>query len=261
MIVNENAIIHLNQFSSMVELPGLEALIPAVDYEIIDNTDIGAEVISSKELLIDSEFDVKPGDSISLNIDDFYFKHIVDNIDVSKTKIMLTEDIIDKNGDYVESGIIAVKRTDDTTLKLLDLEEGHYLIKPTNTKLIVRKSFVQPYVSLSEISAKLVDAGNLKQSRLDSVNSLALKMIYSDLSAFENYYDIIDEIDLWKILFFKVECILSADYNIKQDDYKPCARYEKLLGTYKPVEKFIENSDGSPSDRIDNEINAGSWTL
>lgn len=261
MIVNENAIIHLNQFSSMVELPDLEALAPAVDYEIVDNSNISATVISSKELLMDSLFDVEPGDSISLIIDDFPFKNIVDNIDVTKTKIILTEDITDKDGEYVESGAIEVRRTDNITLKLLDLDEGHYLIKPTNTKVVVRKSYVQPYVSLAEISAKLVDAGNLKQSRMDSVNSLALKMIYSDLSGFENYYDIIDEIDLWKILFFKIECILSADYNIKQDDYKPCARYEKLISTYKPREKFTENPDGTPSDKIDNEINVGSWTL
>ncbi len=261
MIVNENAIINLNQFSSMVELPSLVALTPASDYEIVDNTPVNATVVSRTELLMDSTYSVFPGDSISLNIGGFYFKHIIDNIDTTGVKILLAEDILDKDGEYVESGSITVKRTDNITLSLLNLEEGHYLIKPTNTKVVVRKSYVQPYVSLSEISAKLIDAGNLKQSRLDSLNKVALKMIYSDLSGFSNYYDIIDEIDLWKILFVKIECLLMTDYEVSQENYKPCEAYSRLIQTYKPRQKFNENTNGSPSEVIDSDIAVGVWSL
>jgi len=226
----------------------------------VDNTPQSATILSSKKILFDTAFDTEPGNSISINLDGFYYKFIVDNIDVTKTKIILTEEIYDEDGYAVEDGIVTVKRTDNKTVKLLNLEEGHYLIKPGNIKLVVRESYLQPEVTFSQIAAVLIDATNLKQSRLSSLNKVAIKMIYSDLSAYENYYDIIDEIDLWKMLFIKIQCLLVADYEIKQEFYNPCLAYEKLLMTYKPREKFNENEDGSSSEQIE-EPETASWIL
>lgn len=262
MLKTRNDTIKLNQLSSIVKMPSLEALVLDSDYTITSNLEVPATVVSGTELLMDSAYDVEIGDTLSLNVDGFYFKHIIDNMDSTSTKILLTDDILDKSNDLVDPAtVIAVKRTTNITVKLNDLAEGHYLIKPTNQKLVVRESYVQPYVSLAEISVKLIDATNLKQSRIDRLNKVALRMIYSDLSGFDNYYDIIDEVDLWKILFVKMECLLAVDYESKQEWYNPCESYEKLINSYMPKQRFEENADGTSSSVIINDIEVGGYGL
>ncbi len=261
MILGQNDTILLDQFSDIQKMPSLDSLVLDTDYEVLDNSLQDATIVSSRELSLSSSFSVASGDEVILEIDGFFFKNVVDNINSDQDNLMLVNNIKDKNNTILKTGSIKIKRSSNYIVKLIDLEEGNYIIRPTNQKIVVRASWVQPNVSLAEISAKLVDASNLKQSRLDSVKNLALKMIYSDISGFSNYYDIIDEIDLWALLFVKMECILSIDYEFKQEWYKPCISYENKINLYMPKEKFEEDSDGKSTSTIDNNISVGRYSL
>ena len=260
MLAGQNATILLNQFSDIKSIPSLDALVLGADYTITANPFLDGTISSSKELALSAAIDAKQGDEILLDIDGYFYKNIIDNISTDQLSLLLVNNVKNKNG-ILKTGSIKIKRNVGYIVKLIDLDEGHYLIQPSNQKLVIRKSWVQPEVSFSEISAKLKDAGGLNESRLEQVRQLALKFIYSDLSGFDNYYDIIDEIDLFPLLFVKMECILSIDYNFKQEWYRPCEKYDNLIMSYKPDEKFEEDSDGSPSDIITTEIATGDYSL
>ena len=235
-----------------------------MDYTPESNSFIRSTILSPTELLLTTAISCEQGDGVILRINDFEFKNIIDNIDSTKQKIILTNDILDKDGNILENGTIEIKIDSKYIIKLNNIEEGNYLIKPTNTKLIVRKSWVQPYVSLQDLSTKLIDAGNLKESRLARLNKIALKFLYSDLSGFGNYYDIIDEINLWKLLYYKIECLLSSDYeenNVSNQENRSCYKYDNALNNYRPKEKFTEGIDGKPTKFIEENLNIGGWSL
>jgi len=261
MITNQNGLLFLNQFSSIVKLPNLEALTAGVDYSVVTNTPVSCTVVNSKQLTLASSLDdAIKGDGVFITIGEFDFKNIIDNINSDKDKIILLKELVDLDGVLIQSGSVEIKYSWTNAIKLINVEEGHYLVKPTNQKIVVRNSFVQPYVDFSELTPKMVDTINLKESRIDSLNKTALKMIYSDLSGLDNYYDIIDEIDLWSILFLKIECMLESDDEIKQNFNSKCTQYKNKIASFIPTEGFVENEDGSVSSEISG-FSVGGWSL
>jgi hypothetical protein len=262
MIVNPNSLLALNQLSSIIRATDKVALVVDTDYSVLDNSFLDATVVSEKELSLDTALEIDQGAGIIVKVGNYNFKHIVDNIDSTNTKMLLKRDLVDKDNVLVESGSVEVKREDNITIRFLDLAEGHYIIKPSNLKVVVRESYVQPYVTFAELSAKILDVQNLTESRVSSLNSLALKMIYSDLSGFDNYYDIIDEVDMWKLLFLKIECLLSSDYEIvKEGAETPCDAYKRELNLYRPTEKFTEGNDGVSTGEIEAVISSARYSL
>lgn len=258
MIIASDSIVLLSQLTSIVKLPDFGELTMGVDYSILPNTPINASIVSKTEIELDSEIDAKQGDDIILNIGGFEFKNIIDNIDDTKKKILLVDYIKDKNGAILETGNCTIKINANFIVKLNNLDEGLYLIKPTNQKMIVRRSWIQPFVTFGDLSAKLIDTGNLTQSRLTRLNKVALKFIYSDLSNLDNYYDIIDDIDLWKLLYLKIECLLSTDY--ENQESTSCNEYKSELKKYSPSEKLEQGVDGKPTENIE-EFTIGRWSL
>jgi len=264
MISSENGILFLNNFSSLVKLSDMSELVAGVDFSIESNSFINATILSPAELLLATSLSCEQGDGLLLQIDDFNFKNIVDNIDETQKKILLVKDIMNKNNEILESGNCEVRINSNYIIKLNNLEEGHYLIKPTNQKLIIRKSWVQPFVSFEDLSTKLIDADNLKESRLSRLNKTALKFVYSDLSGFSNYYDIIDDVDLWKLLYYKIECLLSSDYeenNASNERNVACYKYENTLKKYAPKEIFSENENGESTTEIEKNVNYANFSL
>jgi len=263
MIKNPNSLLFLNQLSSIVRATDKVALTPGVDYTVLPNTFINGTILSDNEISLDSALNVNQGQGVIIEIDGYNFKYIVDNVDEGNENMLLQGTLSNKAGRVIDSGAVRVKMESNVIVQLSNLAEGHYIIKPANLKMVIRESFVQPYVSFDELSAKKLDVQNLTESRVSSLNTLALKMIYSDLSSFDNYYDIIDEVDLWKLLFLKIICLLTDDYRIEKDskDLTPCQKYEKALNVYAPKEKFVENEDGTSSEVIDNAIATGRYSL
>lgn len=261
MITDQNGILILNQFSSIVKLPDMVTLNAGVDYSILTNTHISCNIVNSKQITLASPLEnASAGDGVLVTIGDFSFKNIIDNINSTKDKIVLIKDLTDVENNIVESGTIEIKYIWRKAIKLINVSEGHYLIKPTNQKIVVRNSFIQPYVDLQDLTPKMVDVINLKESRLDSLNKTALKMIYSDLSGLSNYYDIIDDIDLWALLYLKIECFLESDDEIKDNSNSKCNQYKNKINSYIPSEGFVENEDGSVSTEI-KAFSVGRWSL
>ena len=183
MIISENGTLFLNNFTSIVSLPNLVELTQGVDYTLENNDFIDSTILSSTEILLATPIisDCEQGSSVLMQIDDFLFKNIIDNIDSTNKKIILLKDIINKDDEILDTGSLKIKVNSNYIVKLNNVKEGNYLIKPTNQKLIVRKSWIKPFVNFEDLSAKLVDIDNLKESRLSRLNKTALKFIYSDL--------------------------------------------------------------------------------
>lgn len=240
MITTPNSIIKgvltgLERFSSS------ESLSSPADFEVLSNGWIECTIQDGDSQKIQIEgspaFDFRIGDAIEFKISSNSFKFIntitleSDELDI----YILSEKIRDENNDEITSGSIFIRSLEQRT-SIKDIDEGYYIIKPTNQKLVIRNSYIKPEVDISDLFARYPDAVNISRSDLAKIEESALKDIYQQLSGFDNYFDIVDEIDMNRLLLFKVICLIHMRSNETESNY--CKAFASEIRKYRPKAKY-----------------------
>ena len=163
---------------------------------------------------IETELDntLEVGDSVTIALQNKIYTTIVNA--VSGKKINLCTRL------PYSSGSCTVQNRFNKVLLDADFEEGLYYIQPTNEKLVVRNSYNNPYITITELGSVYADALALDRGMEVSINREAISKVYSDLGSISNIYDVIWYDRIRQLLIYAILQMLFPTATELKEEYQ-----------------------------------------
>jgi len=237
-----------------------------VDWEQLDNDWIDFTVNESRKITADASTDFfELGEFIQVRTSGgFSFLNQIELItEDAAPVIILKKDILDYEDEEITSGTVYIK-TYNPKLSIKAMDEGYYVLQPSNQKLIIRNNWLQPALNMGKVESYYKDATNLSLAEIANYKETALAEIYNDLSGFDNYFDIIDEVNMEQLLILSFICVVykSAGGEISENN-NFCKMYDSAMQVYKPKAKY--HADDTTGEIISNipdmNISVGEYSL
>lgn len=118
---------------------------------------------------------------------------------------------------------------------LKNLAEGWYYLsgnKNGNEFLIIRDTFVNPYIGFSDL-AGIIDASKIpEEGKLRLVQNAATRELFTELSAYGNIYDQIYDEQITTLLIYKMLSIMIENNNSADVPQKFQAKFDNYLKVY-----------------------------
>lgn len=261
-IIYTNDIEKIIRISDNVELASSYYSIAAISTPAITVLTSKTFSVTAGTSALSSLFEV--GESVEILQSGFYVKNIINakGTTTGTTPNFVTIYQVNKELEDLTANTICRQLYKKVTLTAVP-EDVYYII-PTNEQLVIRNSFASLKVNYADFIAYYPDLKNYNEFEFNTLNQLALTMIYADLSGYVDFYNIIHFAVLENLLFLKIMCILSnrfANQNQINTNETPCKKYENALLKFTVNLKLVNNSDNTPSSQAPQKVYSGSYSL
>jgi len=242
------------KFDSIIRVSDGEALSSPSDYSVsLSPTNIDAKIVDRFVFeRTDPEWGAfEVSDEIEIIYEGFTYLNTIDKVGEQTPNIQYR--VAEKLPIDTADVVISFRRTKQV-VTLNDISEGMYVIEQGdrgNELLIVRKTWMKPYIGYQELTGSFSDSKAIDDGRIKLLNDQALEEVYCDLSDFGNAYNFIYSAEIRTLQKYKILSILENDFEtIGEDSFK--IRYHEYLNKFSlsGMKRFDDDADGKPTGDI-----------
>ena len=254
MFCKPDGTITVRSFDAIIRVADGEALVSPTDYEVIDiPVDVAAKVVSRYVLEATEEHTaLDVGDEIVVIYDGFTYLNTVNKVGEGNSQYMLSEKLPISTADTVLDF-----RNEKQTVEFKDITQGFYYIQygdRGNEQLIIRETWMKPYVGYQELTASFSDAKTIEDGRILMLNEQAWEEVYCDLSAWGNAYDLLYGAEIRTLQKYKILSILENDFERRDEANSFREIYKTYLNkvSAESLKRLEADEDGLPTGEITN---------
>jgi len=252
MFAKPDGTITVRSFDAIIRISDGEALVSPTEYEVIDTpVDVAAKVVSRYIMeATEAHTALNVGDEIVVIYDGFTYLNTVNKVGESNSRYELSEKLPTSTVDTVLSF-----RNEKQTVEFKGIDQGFYYFEygdRGNEQLIIRETWMKPYIGYQELTASFSDAKTINDGRIKMLNEQAWEEIYCDLSAFGDAYDLLYSAEIRTLQKYKILSILENDFEERPDATSFREIYKGYLNkmSTEGMKRLEDDENGVPTGEI-----------
>lgn len=251
MFCKPDGTITVRSFDAIIRQSDGEALVSSTDFISVEPVEVFATVVSRfvfEASGVHTALNV--GDEIEVYYGGFSSLNTVNKVSTDGLKYEVSEKL-----PITTPGIDISFKSVKNTVTFLDIEEGFYYFESGdrgNEQLIVRNTWMKPYIGYQELTASFSDASTIEDGRIQMLNEQAWEEIYCDLSALGDAYDLLYGSDIRTLQKYKILSILENDFENESNKRSFSDIYDRYLNKFSlnALAKLEADSTGKPTGEI-----------
>jgi hypothetical protein len=252
MFCKPDGTITVRSFDAIIRVSDGEALVSPTDYEVVFTpVNVAAKVVSRFVIEATEEHTaLNVGDELVVIYDGFTSLNTVNKVGEGNDRYELSEKLPVTTADTVLEF-----RSEKETVEFKGITEGFYYIQygdRGNEQLIIRNTWMKPYIGYQELTASFSDAKTIEDGRIKMLNEQAWEEIYCDLSAWGNAYDLLYGGEIRTLQKYKILSILENDFERRDE----ATSFREIYKTYlnkvsaESLKQLEEDQNGLPTGEI-----------